>query len=157
MTDGFRSADRDRSAVYAAEDQWSAALDRGGRVDFFGSAIDLPVQLRFGSLEAIATYVGHCADRCGVQAPLVRERRGQRQAHYADGVIAIPIESGWACRESVVLHEFAHHVAGAEERHGVRFRAVMLDLVESRLGASAALLLRAGYEAQGLVVVTHVD
>ncbi|HAN71376.1 MAG TPA: TIGR04338 family metallohydrolase, partial [Actinobacteria bacterium] len=38
------------NAVYAAEDQWSAVLDRGGVVDFFGSRIDVPMQRRFGDV-----------------------------------------------------------------------------------------------------------
>ena len=33
-------------ALYAAEDQWSAVLDRGGVVDFFGSRLDVPLQRR---------------------------------------------------------------------------------------------------------------
>ena len=50
-----QNRDVHRSAVYRAEDQWSATLDRGGVVDFFGSVIDVPEQLRFGALEAVQT------------------------------------------------------------------------------------------------------
>jgi putative metallohydrolase (TIGR04338 family) len=46
-----------RSAVYSAEDQWSAVLDRGGVVDFFGSRIDVPQQRRFGDLASVRRYV----------------------------------------------------------------------------------------------------
>ena len=156
MIDGLARRDNDRAAVYAAEDQWTAVLDRGGRVDFFGSVLDVSVQRRFGDLATIQRYVDDLSGRIGAAQVLVRERRGRTRAHYADGVIAIPVHAGWAGRHSVVLHEFAHHVAGAECGHGVEFRMRMLDLVEHELGAPAALLLRAGYEAQGLQVAGHV-
>ena len=48
MAGATMSRDTDRAAVYAAEDQWSAALNRGGVIDFFGSRLQLPVQTRFG-------------------------------------------------------------------------------------------------------------
>ena len=51
-----QNRDVHRSVVYRAEDQWSATLDRGGVVDFFGSVIDVPEQLRFGALEAVQTW-----------------------------------------------------------------------------------------------------
>lgn len=142
--------DAARARVYAAEDQWSAALDRGGRVDFFGSTLDLRPQLRFGSLEAMAAYVDGVAVRVGARPVRVRHRRGSTKAHYVDGEIAIPSQARWACRQSVLLHEFAHHLAGPEHGHDAEFRGHMLALVEFELGSAAALLLRAGYEAQGL-------
>jgi len=144
--------DRDRAAVYAAEDQWSAALDRGGPIDFFGSHLVLPVQLRFGDLDAMQAYVdARCAAQPGLGSVRVRPRRGQQKAHYADGVIAIPMESGWACRESVLLHEFAHHVvAGVQPPHGATFRQAMLDLVLDAQGAESALVLRTCYASNGL-------
>lgn len=143
--------DRDRAAVYAAEDQWSAALDRGGLMDFFGSSLELPVQLRFGELEAMQAYI----DLRAVEHPehgsvRVRVRRGAMKAHYDEGVIAIPAQS-WACRESVLLHEFAHHLnRGHSPAHGAAYRRVMLDLSESVLGEQAAFLLRTCYEANGV-------
>ena len=144
--------DRDRAAVYAAEDQWSAALDRGGPMDFFGSHLILPVQLRFGDLAAMQAYIdARCAERGETGAVRVRPRRGQAMAHYADGVIAIPMEAGWACRESILLHEFAHHVArGDGPLHGTVFRGSMLEVVAQAQGAESALVLRTCYEANGV-------
>ena len=144
--------DRDRAAVYAAEDQWSAALDRGGPIDFFGSHLVLPVQLRFGDLAAMQAYVdARSAAHPHLGSVRVRPRRGQAKAHYSDGVIAIPMESGWACRESVLLHEFAHHVVrDAHPPHGARFRQAMLDLVLEVQGAESALVLRTSYESNGV-------
>lgn len=147
--------DRDRSAVYAAEDVWSAALDRGGALDFFGSHLVLPVQLRFGELAAMQAYVdAHTATVPGWGAVTVRARRGQAKAHYDEGVIAIPLETGWACRESVLLHELAHHGNRRQSpAHGPDYRRTMLGLVESALGAQAAFLLRACYLSNGLADV----
>jgi putative metallohydrolase (TIGR04338 family) len=157
--------------VYAAEDQWSAVLDRGGAVDFFGSRLDVPTQRRFGDLDSVRRYVEAVMASPGVSrrypqaGPLtVRERAGQSKAHYEVGaaMIAVPLRTQWAARESVVLHEVAHHLAcstaqeaaGARrDWHGTRYRAVMCDLVAIVLGEQAALLLRGSYEGAGLVVV----
>lgn len=144
--------DRYRAAVYRAEDQWSASLDRGGPVDFFGSTIDIPAQLRFGRIEEVRTYVeGVCSD-IGVEPAGVRNRKSGARAHYSGGVIAIPGNEPWAMRESVVLHEVAHHVCvstDANASHDGRFTATMLMLVRIRLGHEAELLLRTGYSAVG--------
>ncbi|HAN71377.1 MAG TPA: TIGR04338 family metallohydrolase, partial [Actinobacteria bacterium] len=73
-------------------------------------------------------------------------------------VIELPSEL-WAGRESVVLHEVAHHLACSRgipsERssvrwHGAEFRAAMDVVVTAMLGEAAALLLRAGYDAAGV-------
>ena len=154
---GSAGRDGDRAAVYAAEDQWSSTLDRGGRVDFFGSTFDLSPQVRFGSLAAMAAYVDRLVVETDCAPVVVRHRRGSTKAHYAAGIIAIPADAQWACRESVLLHEFAHHRVGAEHGHDAAFRRGMLDLVELRLGPAAALLLRTGYAEQGLGVSRDVD
>lgn len=161
--------DSDRSRVYAVEDAWSSVLDRGGAVDFFGSHLHLPVQRRFGDLVAMQAYVDHLMSLSGRHLPgvKVRSRQGQRRAHYeasADGagVIAIPLEARWACRESVLLHELAHHAVTCDPGdrsgawHGQRFREAMCRLVEVALGPEAALLLRAGYQGAGLEVAAGV-
>ncbi len=157
--------------MYAAEDQWSAVLDRGGTVDFFGSRFDVPVQRRFGDIESIRGYVetvmatSHVIERYPQAGPLtVRERAGQARAHYEPGsaTIAIPLRSLWAARESVILHEVAHHLtsssaptaaAARRDWHGTRFRGVLCGLTAAVLGEQAALLLRGSYEGAGLTVV----
>ena len=144
--------DRYRAAVYRAEDQWSASLDRGGPVDFFGSRIDIPAQLRFGRIQEVRTYVESVCRDIDVEPASVRHRKGGTRAHYSGGVIAIPGHEPWAMRESVVLHEVAHHVCvitDANVSHDGRFTATMLTLVRMRLGHEAELLLRTGYAAGG--------
>lgn len=155
------------SAVYAAEDQWSAVLDRGGLVDFFGSRLDLPQQRRFADVASVQAYVDSVLALPAVRAAYpgagpvhVRERGGQGRAHYEpdSATIAIPLRTLWAGRESVVLHEVAHHLAcgqgvpverGGRRWHGPEYRAAMCAVVAAALGEPAALLLRAGYDTAG--------
>lgn len=156
------------SAVYAAEDQWSAVLDRGGQVDFFGSRLDVPMQRRFGDIASVQAYVDGVLGLPAVRTAYpsagpvrVRERSGQRRAHYepATATIAVPMRHLWAGRESVVLHELAHHLACSigvpasttgRRWHGSEFQSAMCALVTEALGPQAALLLRAGYDAAGV-------
>lgn len=158
------------SAVYAAEDQWSAVLDRGGEVDFFGSHVQIPCQRRFGDLDAVQRYVDGvlalpfvATEYPAATTVTVRERSGQRRAHYEEhsSTVAIPFKSTWAARESVVLHELAHHLASSlgsptgsrRQWHGLAYRQAMCALVDAVLGAEAAMMLRAGYEEVGLRTV----
>lgn len=149
--------DRHRQAVYQAEDQWSAVLDRGGHVDFFGSSINAPVQLRFGSLDDVQDYVDRVCRLRRLPFVHVRHRQGGTRAHYEDrvdgSVIAIPTNLSWAMRESVVLHEISHHIGAtlhASTQHDRNFTSSMLSLAHEFLGHEAELLLRAGYQAAGV-------
>ena len=163
---GSNIKDLDRSLVYSAEDLWSKALDRGGIVNFFGSTFTLPQQRVFGDLSAMQRTVDFWLQAKPLQsqfpnlAPLVvRGRQGERKAHYEpDGVIAIPLEQSWACRESVLTHEFAHHCSWNPDApaHGPAFRHALVAVAECALGVEAALLLRAAYDGAGLEV-THAS
>lgn len=157
------------SAVYGAEHQWSAVLDRGGLVSFHGSHMDVPMQKRFGDIPSVQRYVNGVLALASVRekypnaGPVrVRERRGQSKAHYEPrtATVAIPMENRAFGRESTVLHELAHHLSVSEglpatptgtRWHGAEFRGAMLFLVSVMLGEPAALLLRAGYYSSGLL------
>ena len=157
------------SAVYGAEDQWSAVMDRGGRVNFHGSQMDVPMQKRFADIPSVQQYVdGVLAleavrERYPNAGPVrVRERRGQGKAHYepSTATVAIPMQNRTFGRESAVLHELAHHLSvsaglptarNGTRWHGVEFRNAMTFLVGIVLGEPAALLLRAGYHSVGLL------
>jgi putative metallohydrolase (TIGR04338 family) len=154
-----RVRDSQRARVYAAEDAWALRLDaarRGaGRAQIAGSSVLLPTELLFGTLEAAQAY----ADRQLPSYPPVtlRTRKGQGKAHWEEpGVIALPVpEHGqaWALRESVLLHELAHHVAFHSQGvadHGPTYRACMLDLVGQALGPEAQLALRVAYGEHGV-------
>lgn len=160
--------DRSRSAVYAAEDQWARQLARGGTVDFFGSPLRIPEERRFADIDSVQAYVdavlsliGVVTHWPGVGPVRVRERSGDRRAHYSDGVIALPLRGlvgeRWAARESVVLHEVTHHLV-AQTRpgaaaHGPEFCGDEIRLVEIVLGPEAALLLRASFDGAGVPVL----
>ena len=161
------AADRDllRSRVYSAEDQWSAMLDRGGVVDFFGSTLVISPQRRFADIDSMQRYVDAVLDldavrsRCGsLRAVRVRARQGQQRAHYAcpEPVIAIPTVQRWAGRESVLLHELTHHVRccgmgdPAWASHGPGFVETLLWLVGVVMGPEQALVLRSSLHNAGV-------
>lgn len=174
-------AERDtaRALVYAAENQWSAALDRGGVIDFFGSKFTLPQQKQFETIAAMQNYCDGVmvSERLMNRYPsagsvVVRPRAGQRMAHYesASGTIAIPLSStqgepSWACREAVLLHELTHHLlyasadpaAVAEPIHGSAFTTTMCWLVCEVLGSEAALVLQGAFQGAGLTVGQYVS
>ena len=161
--------DTHRSAVYAAEDALAKALDRGGSVEFFGSTLTLPIERRFADVASIQDYVDRVLSVIGPQLPpiLLRERAGATKAHYEhprsdrSGVIAIPLmlqgSRRWAARESVVLHEIAHHVAHhdpigrSEASHGPSFCGHLIALHERVIGPESALMLRAAFDAAGVI------
>ena len=155
--------DTHRTRVYRAEDAWAAQLDAArlgaARATVAGSAVLLPAERRFGTLDGAAGYAGRVLGLPEVTAvfgpvagPELRVRRGTRKAHWEPpGVVALPVPKHgepWALRESVLLHELAHHVAAGTGRpvdHGPGFPAVLLLLVRAALGAEAELALRVAY------------
>jgi putative metallohydrolase (TIGR04338 family) len=155
--------DAQRARVYRAEDAWAARLDaaRQGAVlaTVGGSALLLPAERRLGSLEAAAAYAARVVALpevvsafATVPAPALRLRRGVRSAHWEPpGTIALPVpEHGepWALRETVLLHELAHHLAettGTARGHRAPYPAVVLLLARAVLGDEAELALRIEY------------
>ncbi|KWX63263.1 TIGR04338 family metallohydrolase [Mycobacterium sp. NAZ190054] len=159
--------DVQRAKVYAAEQFVRTMFDRAAQranpvVDFFGTQLTLPPEARFGSAEAVQSYVddvlAHPAvrDRWPAAAPLrVRPRKGTSAAHYerTDGgaTIAVPEgRSGWALRELVALHEIAHHLCDAEPPHGPAFVATFCDLAAAVMGPEVAHVLRVVYAREGV-------
>ena len=155
--------DAQRSRVYRAEDAWADRLDaarRGApRATVAGSSVLLPAERRLGSVAAAATHAAQVlglpevVDAVGpVPPPLLRTRRGQRAAHWEPpGTIALPVPAHgepWGLRETVLLHELAHHVGqttGRSAGHRAPFPAIVLLLVGAALGAEAAFALRVEY------------
>lgn len=126
----------------------------------------LPAERRLGSLEAAGDYAARVlalpevSSAFGVVAPpRLRTRRGAGRAHWEPpGTIALPVpEHGepWALRETVLLHELAHHLAertGRARGHRAPFPAVVLLLTGAVLGEEAALALRVAYGEQRVAV-----
>ena len=158
--------DAQRAAVYAAEQFVRTLFDRadehGSRaVDFFGTALTLPPEGRFGSVAAVGEYVDKVMalpavrDRWPVAPVRVRERRGATAAHYETGdgtaVIAVPEEpTRWALRELVVLHEIAHHLCPAGPAHGGEFVSAFCELAGMVMGPEVGHVLRVVYVKQGV-------
>lgn len=160
--------DRDRSAVYAAEQQVGRILDRSADfpvVEVAGSRVTLPPERHFGDIASAQRYVDAVTSLDWVReawpiraaTPVtVRARRGSAKAHYEplSATIALPPADGrdaWAMREMVVLHELAHHLgAPADLSHGPGFRVRLTDLVGGVIGPECALLLRIAFADQGL-------
>lgn len=158
-----RGRDAQRARVYRAEDAWASRLDAARRgaalATIGGSAVLLPSELRFGTLDAASWYCQRLLAEPAVVAavgviapPGLRPRRGQRSAHWEPpGVIALPVPAHgepWALRESVLLHELAHHVGSATGMavgHRAPFPAIVLLLVRAALGAEAAFALHVAY------------
>lgn len=155
--------DSQRARVYRAEDAWAARLDAARRgaplATVAGSAVLLPAERRFGDLDHVLDYLRRVLALPDVEeafgavtAPALRLRRGARAAHWEPpGTIAVPVPAHgepWALRETVVLHELAHHIGhttGIAHRHAAPFPAVLLALVSAVLGEEAAFALRVEY------------
>jgi len=174
MASSMTVRDTHRSRLYGAEDQVGRMLDRasksaygaGATVEFHGSRLTLPVERRFADVASVQRYVdsvlamGPVRKRWGVVPALtVRERTGQRAAHYEPpGVIAIPARERWALRELVVCHEIAHHItehstpSRDRARHGPPFPDVYASLVGMAIGPEVELLLRSAMSESGVTV-----
>ena len=157
------SRDGQRARVYRAEDAWAARLDAARRgaalATVGGSAVLLPAERRLGSLEAAADYARRVVALPEVveafgpgAAPLLRTRRGATRAHWEPpGTVALPVPvhgEPWALRETVLLHELAHHLVettGRARGHRAPYPAAVLLLVRAVLGEEAALALRVAY------------
>lgn len=143
----------DTTRVYGAEETLMFLLDNGGTARIHGSSITMPVERRFGDVDGVRRYLGEVRRRPwgfpDVPEPAVRVRKGHAKAHWADGTIALPDgigEKGWAMREVVVLHEYAHHVTWhlhGRTGHGAQFQGIYLGLLEHAIGPEAAFVLRA--------------
>ncbi len=158
-----------RSRVYDAEHLVHRIFDRSVEypmVEVVGSRVTLPVERKFGSIDAVGSYVEQVLALSWVRSTwhrartpvLVRERAGTGQAHYqrVGSIMAVPgyrAGSGWALRELVILHELAHHLAeGIEIAHGGAFVDRLLTLVGGIVGPEAALLLRVTMLDVGVVI-----
>lgn len=159
--------DTQRAKVYAAEEFVRTLFDRaaehGNRViDFFGTSLTLPPEARFASVESVRRYVDDVLTLPAVRqrwpqvAPIgVRPRRGASAAHYevdeSGAVIAVPdIQTRWALRELVVLHEIAHHLCEVAPPHGPEFVGTFCELADLVMGPEVAHVLRVVYAKEGV-------
>lgn len=113
-------------------------------IEIEGITLTLPPEAKFASIESIQAYSDRVCTIMKAPKVMVRERRGSKAAHYEyGGILAIPMNgSRWALRETVVLHELAHHLTGAGHGHGPRFISNYIDLLTRIMGPEAGLTMR---------------
>jgi hypothetical protein len=101
-----------------------------------------PSQLELAACRALVleayrwAEAGH-AGQAGWKPPEVTDGRGRRHACGSREVIKLP---RWARTRPIVLHECAHGLA--PDKHGPRFVAVYVDLLERFMGLDKEELLR---------------
>lgn len=153
--------DSQRSQVYDAEAMVRTMFDRADErdlrtVDIAGSALTLPIERKFASIESVQTYVDSVLALNWVRerwpraetAVRVRERSGSTASHYERDArtIAVPLHrhnQAWALRELVVLHELAHHLGDDDEpAHSGAFVDRFVTLVTEIIGDEAGFVLR---------------
>ena len=146
--------DPDKQDVYAAEWSLRSVLDLAESVEnwtynFHGHIMELPRERKFADLGSIQRYYDAVceleqvqAQWPGIQAPRVVAKSGlQDSAHYRLGEVHIPMlrNGRWSLRETLILHELAHHLE--RDSHGPRFQGAWVHLVKVCMGAELALVL----------------
>lgn len=153
--------DAQRAKVYSAEKTLQWLYDHpAASHDVAGICLQLEPEARFASLDSVAAYLDRVVSHPGVLAEFghhgrisVRERRGEKMAHYESQTATIAINTTgtrWALRELVVLHEIAHHYSRDDQAHGPQFAAALTRLIELVMGPQAALALRLLYAERGV-------
>lgn len=133
-----------------------AALERDIRVvEIHGSTLYIPLELRFGNIESVQTYIDLTLGKDEIiqrypkaEIPLqVHAMRDNKEPYYRQNKIGLPDHGGGispAMREIVVLHEMAHHLGSSG--HSQRFLDAYIDLVEKNMSPSLGLYMRMIYE-----------
>ncbi len=148
-------ADPDRKRVYGAETALRELLDQATSmpgqpvpVVVGRSQVVLPPEVRFADVASVRRYceqvmaLDRIASRWPARPVRVRVRKGATKAHWeTTGTIAIPDEK-WAMRETVVLHELAHHLTPCSLDHGKTFQDALLDLYEVAMAPEVAFVAR---------------
>lgn len=143
--------DAERSVQFILDQQFENPL-----INIARSTIEVPKELKFGDIASVQRYADLVTDRVGctrVKA-VEQSKRASLRAFYRGGEIHFPVQSGrWAMRETVVLHEIAHHITEDwEDPHGAVFAGNLLDLVETMMGPAAAFIMRVTFHQTGIEV-----
>lgn len=140
-----------RAEVYSAEHHIAKMMERGGPVDFYGSTIELPPDVRFGQVADMQRYVDSCWPRLSLcSAPSIVESKGYKRAYYRKRTHTIHIpDERWARTRLTLIHEMTHALVGIEhpgaQAHGEEFRRMMPCVMEELGMSAAALVLRANF------------
>ena len=154
--------DSQRQRVYDAEGRLRGMFDYtvahdNPEVEVNGVRLTLPPEAKFGDVASVQRYCDRVCTLAGVPPVSVRERQGERMAHYEPigHVVAVPDgRNRWAMREIVVLHELAHHVThmhnGGVAAHGPEFVCEFIDLLALIMAPQVALALRMICDIEGV-------
>lgn len=148
-------ADPERARVYGAESALRDLIAQANSpamgpvvVAVGASKVVLPLEVRFGDITSVQRYcdrvldLASLASRWPVRPVAVRKRKGAARAHWeSSDVIAIP-DASWAMRETVVLHELAHHLTPEAVNHGREFQDALLDLYCEAMAPEVAFVAR---------------
>ena len=160
--------DRNANKVYQVEFALRDILDVCSEGDntyrgIAGMQLTMPVEYKFGEFDHIQRYANAVIrdynGRHDTQHKKVRVVEGRKSLHkkayYTHGMGRITLpqrDSGsWAWRQTVVLHEIAHHLAPCPG-HGVEFAEVMLDLLENYVGLQAGLVYVILLDKEGITI-----
>lgn len=133
------TSDPQKQQVYSAEYRVRRWLDVDEPINMYGSSWSPETEVRFGDIASVQHYCDRVLDFIGWSTPItVRARRGSTKAHYDPSVATIAVPpmpttghgQSWAMRETVVLHELAHHLTRWDEAHGAEFAKAHLYLWE---------------------------
>lgn len=155
--------------VYEGEFRVRDMLDRANDhqnpmrdVTLMGTTFSLPREAKFACIDSIQRYVDIVLGYPEIKeawpqaqsSVKVYARNGHSCAHYQGGGIHIPMGDGgrsrWACRELVVLHELAHHLAYAEGDHGPLFRHAFVRLASVAMAPEVGFALQVCWHLEGV-------
>jgi putative metallohydrolase (TIGR04338 family) len=104
-----------------------------------GCTVTVPVERKFGHIDTVKAYVQHVCEAEGATVPnVVVNNKMKKRATYCLGTITMPnFNERWAWRESVVLHEIAHHLT-AGHGHDKVFQKALAQLLDKYIGPEIA-------------------
>jgi len=147
-----------QDVVYDAEHTLRGYLrhSAGELVNIAGVSLVMPMDARFGGdIRQVDEWASAVAMREGYGKVKVREGAPSlsKKAYYRAGTITLPRynKGPWAWRQSVVLHELAHHMT-VGHGHDDRFADTLADLLSKYIGHEAGLAYRILLDKNGMKV-----
>ena len=138
--------------VYDAEFSFRRILENQYEVPLLkiaGSTVRVSRERKFGDIESAQNYCNLMTKKFNLSpVEVVKGSSDGRYATMGGGVMTLP---PFALRESVVLHELAHHYSTVSG-HGEMFTAKFVELVHYAMGAEAAFILRVSFYEMGVKV-----
>lgn len=151
------------TAAYRAE--WSLdfllsnATEESRTATIGGATVVIPNEYKFGHIDTIRDYVNRVIDRVnadlGTNHGHVTVTEGRKtlckKAYYINGNITVPQrdKGEWAWRQTVVLHEVAHHLTPWHGHDSV-FTGMLAYLFDEFIGPEAGFMYRVLLSNEGI-------